>query len=215
MPRNPEQSERMRAESQAALLEAARTLFAENGYYQTTVSEVAQAAQMSQGNVYWYFSSKEELLQAVLADGFEAMRQMLQEAAALPLPALEKLKSLLRAQIEFSKAGSQFVTILLAMLSHGGSPLMQSLGFDMDRIGEAYHQSLSSILTQAQEEGLLPHQPPAETLTFFYFALFNGLIVTYGSEIFELPQQLLEGVALRMLGIPDIHLTEPEKEIET
>jgi AcrR family transcriptional regulator len=36
---------------------------------------------MSQGNVYWYFSSKEELLKAVLADGFETLGALMQQAA--------------------------------------------------------------------------------------------------------------------------------------
>lgn len=215
MPRNPEQSQKMRAQSRAALLEAARNLFAERGYFQTTVSEVAQAAQMSQGNVYWYFASKQELLQAVLADGFEALGGMLEKAASLPLPASEKLKALLKAQVEFSKTGSQFVTILLSVLSHGGTPLIRSLGFDMDRIGESYHQSLTSILAQAQEQGTLPPQPPAETLSYFYFGLFNGLIITYGSEIFELPQELLEDMALRLLGGSRSLHFDDQKEYES
>jgi AcrR family transcriptional regulator len=36
---------------------------------------------MSQGNVYWYFSSKEDLLKAVLADGFEALGSLIEGAA--------------------------------------------------------------------------------------------------------------------------------------
>lgn len=128
MPRNPDRSEQMRAQSQAALLQSTRTLFAEQGYFQTKVSEVARAADMSQGNVYWYFSSKEELLRAVLSEGFDTMGLMLEAAAALTLPSLEKLEALIQAQINFSKEGSEFMTILLSPLSHGGVPFAEVAG---------------------------------------------------------------------------------------
>jgi AcrR family transcriptional regulator len=38
--------------------------------------EIAREAGMSQGNVCWFFKSKEDLLKAVLADGFAAARHL-------------------------------------------------------------------------------------------------------------------------------------------
>ena len=69
-PRNKELSEQMREEARTALLAAGRQLFSEQGYFKSKVSDVARAAGMSQGNVYWYFSSKEELLKAVIRPVF-------------------------------------------------------------------------------------------------------------------------------------------------
>ena len=65
MPRSKELSDQMRAHSQAQILAAARQLFATQGYFNCRVSEIAREASMSPGNVYWYFSSKEEVLKAV------------------------------------------------------------------------------------------------------------------------------------------------------
>ena len=83
-PRNKELSEQMREEARTALLAAAGKLFADQGYFKSKVSDVARAAGMSQGNVYWYFASKEELLKALLADGFDRLGEILVESAALP-----------------------------------------------------------------------------------------------------------------------------------
>jgi len=47
-----------------AIVEAALTLFRERGYDKTTMRAVAEAAGVSLGNAYYYFASKEHLVQA-------------------------------------------------------------------------------------------------------------------------------------------------------
>ncbi|MBE0481128.1 MAG: helix-turn-helix transcriptional regulator [Dehalococcoidia bacterium] len=94
MPRSKKLSDRMRAESRTQILSAARRLFADNGYFKCRVSDIAQAADMSQGNVYWYFTSKEEVLKAVLAVGFEAVERVLEETSLQTGSGLQQLTDL-------------------------------------------------------------------------------------------------------------------------
>lgn len=44
------------------IVNAAVRLFSERGYYQTTIDDVAQAAEVSKGLVYRYFTNKDDLL---------------------------------------------------------------------------------------------------------------------------------------------------------
>ena len=48
-----------------AILDAAKRVFAENGFHQTAIADIARAAKLSYGSVYWYFDSKEALFQAL------------------------------------------------------------------------------------------------------------------------------------------------------
>src|SRR3954447_3687920 len=52
-------------DARTALLEAALAVFAERGYRDASVDEVAERAGYSKGAVYWHFSSKDDLFFAL------------------------------------------------------------------------------------------------------------------------------------------------------
>lgn len=62
------------------VLEAAATLFAARGYAATTIDDVAAAAEVSKGTVFYGFSSKEELFAATLDRGAHAVITLLNQA---------------------------------------------------------------------------------------------------------------------------------------
>lgn len=75
----PTQQER-NAETRRRLLSAARELFAEKGYSQTSVADVVKRAHRAHGSFYLHFSNKQAVLQALLED---AMAQLSLESRIL------------------------------------------------------------------------------------------------------------------------------------
>ena len=65
-PRTAEQNEQIRAESKHKIMEAAFKLIAKNGYEATSIAMIAKKAGVSKGLLYNYFTSKEELVKALV-----------------------------------------------------------------------------------------------------------------------------------------------------
>lgn len=61
-PRTTSQLENLRLQRMQLIMDTALRLFANNGYHQTTISQIAAEAGISKGLMYNYFESKEVLL---------------------------------------------------------------------------------------------------------------------------------------------------------
>lgn len=67
--------QREREQRSRTILDAAETLFAEKGYHKTSITEIADMAEVSVGTVYFYFKNKDALLaQLTEAIGLEIRR---------------------------------------------------------------------------------------------------------------------------------------------
>lgn len=125
MPRKkPDGSPTPKAErTRARILDTALRLFLERGYEGTTMRAVAAEAGVSLGNAYYYFRSKEHLVQ-----GFYA--RMHDEHVAACRPALEgerdlakRLETLLLTKIETSEPYHRFSGLLFKTAADPKSPL--------------------------------------------------------------------------------------------
>ena len=56
-----------------AVTETAARLFSTRGYIETSMEEIAQAAQMSKGGIYHYFKSKTEILHAIVSEFMDSI----------------------------------------------------------------------------------------------------------------------------------------------
>jgi AcrR family transcriptional regulator len=192
-------SESTKAASRARILEAARALFAERGFAACRVADVAQRAGMSAGNVYWHFDSKDALLSAILAEGFGNVEAMTAEVAAAYGPARRKLDLLVERTLALYDDNALFMVILGGLMGHGGQELVRALGFDMPEIGGRYHANLRRVFAEARSEGAVASADPDQLVTF-YFAFFNGLLITYADLWPAIPRDALRDAALRLVG---------------
>ena len=70
MPIEPLTAERRRQQTREYLLHAAAQVFAERGFHEATIDEVASAAGFTKGAVYSNFKNKEDLFLALLEDAY-------------------------------------------------------------------------------------------------------------------------------------------------
>jgi AcrR family transcriptional regulator len=110
-------------QTKALILATALQMFRERGYEETTMRAIAEKAGVSLGNAYYYFHSKEHLIQAFY-------HRTHQDHLAASTPALEnesslkaRLLTVMRLKIDTLKPYHQFAGVLFKTAAHPESPL--------------------------------------------------------------------------------------------
>ncbi len=83
----------------ARILRAAAAQFRRRGFHRTTMQEVAAAAGLTKGTLYYYVRSKQALLYEIVEHTLDQALPRLEEIAASPVPASERLRQAVRLHI--------------------------------------------------------------------------------------------------------------------
>ncbi|MCF8362811.1 MAG: TetR/AcrR family transcriptional regulator [Prolixibacteraceae bacterium] len=74
------------------ILEIAQDIFSKYGYKKTTLDDIANAVRKGKSSLYYYFSSKEDLFQAVIIKEVEILKRSLEKVVFRSLDPEEKLR---------------------------------------------------------------------------------------------------------------------------
>ncbi len=110
--------------TRAQIVEAADALFYRQGYDHTSFADIAEAVQISRGNFYYYFKTKDEILAAVIEQRLADRREMLARWEAEAESPAERIrcyiKILITNQADIKRYGCPLGTLSseLAKLNH-------------------------------------------------------------------------------------------------
>ncbi|MGE6716765.1 TetR/AcrR family transcriptional regulator [Peribacillus frigoritolerans] len=99
MPRTPEENDRIRQASKEKIRAAAMELFIKQGYYATSISDIAKQAGISKGLLYNYYKGKEELLSEMVEARIKEVVEVMEEAFTLNTPS-EQLEHIINGAID-------------------------------------------------------------------------------------------------------------------
>jgi AcrR family transcriptional regulator len=105
-----------RPDSRGRILAAAAALFSERGYASTSLREIASAVDMKAPALYWYFDSKQAILQALLHETLLDFTLAIQAHVVGPGPE-DKLRQYIRAYVRKTVAqpGGRFTETLFGV----------------------------------------------------------------------------------------------------
>jgi len=169
------QSEGSSSEKRDRILQAAVDVFAEHGYFNARVADIARKADVADGTIYLYFKSKEQILMAALEHAFALFlriaNQELQEISDPPA----KLKRL--AELHLSSLASNRG---LAMVFQ--TELRQSAKF----LSEFSHKHLASyfdlirsIVREGQEAGVFRKQVSDKIAANCFFGAIDAMVTSW------------------------------------
>jgi AcrR family transcriptional regulator len=98
-------------ERRDAILEAARAVFAREGYADTGVQDIARQAGIGKGTLYLYFRSKEQIYLAALLEDARKLERITGEAVAAAGTWQEKVRAYIEVRLKYVDAHQDFFRI--------------------------------------------------------------------------------------------------------
>jgi AcrR family transcriptional regulator len=165
-------------ESRDEILRAASRLFANRGFHEASMSEVARQARVSKALIFWHFKSKEELFVAVIKRLLEPFTiDFAQEAQELD--EREQIKRLIELYIQFVRDYTGSVRFFISRLLREDPEQKGPASFTAQIRGlyENYRNLLVELIRRGQEKGVCSRRLDAESAATFLLSTLNGLLV--------------------------------------
>jgi len=188
------------------ILEAATSVFLEQGYERTQMAHISERAQCSKGTLYSYFASKDELFFEVVLGKAEHDTQHVFSEIALPGARLGTPGSMEPALCAF---GTRFLQTLYAPGYQALRRLALSDGASAEVRSSVYHNGiaryltqLATLLQQLMQCGLL-RQADAQVAAAHLRALLESeLLMKFLMGVLEQPSTaVLEAAAQRAVAV--------------
>jgi len=126
-PKSASQFEEIRKESREKILQAALKLFAEESYHATSISKIAKSAGVSKGLMYNYFHSKEDLLNAILAEAFKHGEEITELIMKAETPQ-DQIRTVIEISFKWAKEQAAYSKMMMSLsLQVGKFPMVQKM----------------------------------------------------------------------------------------
>jgi len=110
----PSRKEREKKARQQEILHAARIIFSEKGFHDTTLEEIAHKAEFAKGTIYNYFANKDELFYGMIDDVFDEMQAFAVAVLGVEgMPVHEQLNAYARSTIEHAVKNSALFKLMM------------------------------------------------------------------------------------------------------
>lgn len=144
-------------ERRTQILAAAADCFAEQGFHSTSTAQIGARAGMSPGNLFHYYGSKAEIIEALIASDTESARELMRRACAAP-DARGALADWVAAQLALHQ-DSGYVRLGMEILAEAvRNPRVHALVMENEAVRKA---GLMALLETVWAQRA-PPQPPAE-----------------------------------------------------
>jgi AcrR family transcriptional regulator len=195
MPRTKEAFQQIRDISKQHILDKAAEVFASRGLANTKISDLAEAAGISQGLLYRYFTNKDDVFIALLERAFNGVIHLAQTAIKHTGTPLKKLLWLTEKILQgMSEEPVYFQLVPQAMALPGR---VQKTVWKLETLGKI----LRDLVIEGQTVGEVAKREP-DQLVFLYFSCLYGLAAGKGFSIRWLDEHFPDAEAVLQILRP-------------
>jgi TetR/AcrR family acrAB operon transcriptional repressor len=164
--------------TRATILDAAEGLFHTRGVSGTSLQDIAVAAGVTRGAIYWHFQDKADLFNAMMDRACtplsEAIDQTLTSHKGSPTAAVRAKMALLLARVETDTAMRRVFEIATRKVEYVDE--LAAVREQQTRLRAQYIDKMAQLLREAQQAGEVDPALNAQALAFSLHALVDGLM---------------------------------------
>jgi AcrR family transcriptional regulator len=167
--------QREKEEMRKLILDAARSLFLEKGYGDTSIRNIAEKIEYSPGTIYLYFKEKDEIFHALHQEGFRKLLEMMGLLQFVADP-MERLKAMGRIYMDFAKNNKDFYDLMFIMQA--------PMNMEPDECWEAGDDALEhlkNVIRDCQKAGRFAGKD-VDYLSFIIWSSMHGMCALYCRE---------------------------------
>ena len=157
------------------ILEAALRVFAERGFYNAKVSEVAKAAGVADGTIYLYFKNKDDLLIQLFEDRMDFLIQRLnEELGRSGGTVVARIRRLILLHLQIASIApdlAEFITVELRQSSRFVKE------YDNPKFSE-YLRVLRDLVEEGQRDGSIRTDLDARLIVRTMFGALDEMLLT-------------------------------------
>ncbi|SAI22026.1 TetR family transcriptional regulator [Bordetella ansorpii] len=170
------------------ILAAAASLFAQSGYENSSIADLAGQLGVSKAAIYHYYPTKQDIYDAIILATIEGLSQAVRSAVAQAEPGLPKLRAFMQAHAGFfERHHAQFVTMLIG---YSGMALPERA--DAARLRDGYEALLREVLAEGVAQGHLRAVDVAATGRAV-LSMLNWMVRWYKPGQGDSAQRIAEG----------------------
>ena len=133
------------------ILEAAVRVFARQGFYQSTIAQIAKEAGVADGTIYLYFKNKDDILVQFFSYRTKQVFESFREEVDRAQTSADKLRNLVRRHLaEFQR--DRDGAVVYQVETHQSSRLAED---QIREMSQMYRDLISEIVEQGQQEGTI------------------------------------------------------------
>lgn len=156
------------------LVDVTMKLFMKKGFSETTIAEIASAADIGTGTFYNYFHSKEDVLRYVLTKNLDETKDSLEELIRSSMSPPEKISQILLTIGKIFKENQQLFNLCNRHLSLMGPPH-----------GTEFKDILVTMIQEGRINGDFRNDVPIEMITELFMGLIKSAITSHSKIPFE------------------------------
>jgi len=178
-------------EAKSRILEAANKVFAEKGYHEATMDDIAKRLGVSKGAIYLYFASKEDLFEAMCKTAPQAFKEILYSSFSTDTNPVQSATQFFDKMLKLSASNPGLSFEILSEASR--NPTLKRI---LRQNHAEYEEVLTGFLAEGRKRRIVADNLDIHSLANSLIALWNGLetLLVSGLPVDDARQAWLEAL---------------------